>query len=192
MKLLLILVIAAAAHAQGPAFEVASVKANKSESARHLSFEVSPQRLSAHNTFFGMLIMRAYGIDETQFPKGSAPLLERYDVDAKTDHSVSRAEMMRMLQTLLADRFKLAFHWDTRDVDGYALVAAKGGPKLRKHERRTIRRMQDASGEGWPLRLDELLDGGACQFPTTLRDGGPLHHGAESLHCRRDPSGRTL
>jgi uncharacterized protein (TIGR03435 family) len=36
-----------------------------------------------------------------------------------------------MLQSLLQDRFKLRVHYQARDVDGYDLVVAKGGPKLR-------------------------------------------------------------
>jgi uncharacterized protein (TIGR03435 family) len=41
--------------------------------------------------------------------------------------------MMRMLQTLLADRFKVRLHRETKEVSGYALVIAKGGPKLSEH-----------------------------------------------------------
>jgi uncharacterized protein (TIGR03435 family) len=39
-----------------------------------------------------------------------------------------------MLQKLLADRFKLAFHHDKKELPVYALVVAKGGPKLTKSE----------------------------------------------------------
>jgi uncharacterized protein (TIGR03435 family) len=42
--------------------------------------------------------------------------------------------MLRMLQTLLAGRFKPSFHWETKQVEGYALVVAKDGPKLLHHE----------------------------------------------------------
>jgi uncharacterized protein (TIGR03435 family) len=40
------------------------------------------------------------------------------------------AEQQHMMQALLADRFKLKTHWETREGDIYNLVVAKGGPKL--------------------------------------------------------------
>ena len=40
-----------------------------------------------------------------------------------------------MLQSLLADRFKLQVHWETREVPEYSLTIAKGGPKLRHSDR---------------------------------------------------------
>jgi uncharacterized protein (TIGR03435 family) len=57
---------------------------------------------------------------------------ERYDIEAKAeDASATGAELRLMLQNLLADRFKLKLHEETKDVSGYALVVAKGGPKDR-------------------------------------------------------------
>jgi hypothetical protein len=38
------------------------------------------------------------------------------------------------LRTLLAERFKLAFHRETKDIAVYALVVAKDGPKFKKDE----------------------------------------------------------
>jgi uncharacterized protein (TIGR03435 family) len=40
------------------------------------------------------------------------------------------AEQQHMMQALLADRFKLKAHWETREGDVYTLLVAKGGPKL--------------------------------------------------------------
>ena len=122
---------------QGPepaprSFEVASVKANNSEGRG--SFEISPagDRLTIKNTFLGVMIMRAYNVDEMMFTTPTPPLLrERFDLDAKAAHPVSRADLMLMLQTLLVERFNLKFHRETRQVSGYGLTIAKGGPKLR-------------------------------------------------------------
>ncbi len=117
------------------AFEVASVKLNRS-GAREGSFQFSPggERLTVRNTFLGVIIMRAFEVDELQFTRPTPPLLrERYDLDAKADHPVSRAEMMRLLQNLLRERFKLSLRRETKEVSGHALVVAKGGPKLRPH-----------------------------------------------------------
>src|SRR5204863_1576164 len=87
------------------------------------------------NTYLGVIIQRAFQIDELQFPRSPAVplLLAKYDIDAKAERPVSRRDWMRMLQGLLAERFKLAFHWERKEVAGFVLVAAKSGPRLRPH-----------------------------------------------------------
>jgi hypothetical protein len=65
--------------------------------------------------------------------KGSSGWIasERFTIDAKAD-GPAIAEMKRgpMMRPVLADRFKLKFHWETRDTPVYELIVAKGGPKL--------------------------------------------------------------
>jgi uncharacterized protein (TIGR03435 family) len=117
---------------QQRSFEVASVKASQGD-GRDL-FEISPggDRLTIRNTFLGVILMKALNFDEPQFTMPTSPLLrDRFDIEAKVDGSASRSEMMLMLQRLLTERFKLAFHRESKEVPGYALVPAKGGPKLR-------------------------------------------------------------
>ena len=66
---------------------------------------------------------------------------ERFEIQAKIPEGATRYtfdQFMRgdapglekMLQSLLADRFKLIVHKETKQVDGYALVPGKGGAKL--------------------------------------------------------------
>jgi uncharacterized protein (TIGR03435 family) len=57
---------------------------------------------------------------------------EGFDIEAKGDHSASDAQLGQMVQSLLADRFKLALHRETRQLPVYALVVAKNGPKIRE------------------------------------------------------------
>jgi uncharacterized protein (TIGR03435 family) len=73
----------------------------------------------------------AYNITVRQLSGPGPALSERYDVAAKAEHAVSRDQMLRMLQSLLVDRFKLVLHRETKEVPVYALVVGKGGPKLR-------------------------------------------------------------
>lgn len=54
----------------------------------------------------------------------------RYDIDAKPVGNADSTQSWLMLQTLLADRFKLTFHRETQEMTVYELTAAKGGPKL--------------------------------------------------------------
>lgn len=121
-------------------FEVASVKVNQSGTNQVL-FEISPggQSLVVRNLPVSSLTMKAYGIYQIQLTGSPLALslmrdpAERYDIDAKAGHPVSRSEMMQMLRTLLADRFKLSLHREKKEVAGYALLANTGGPKLREH-----------------------------------------------------------
>jgi uncharacterized protein (TIGR03435 family) len=53
-----------------------------------------------------------------------------YDVEAKADRAVSKEELRKMLQPLLAARFRLAIHRETRELKAYELAIDKGGPKI--------------------------------------------------------------
>jgi uncharacterized protein (TIGR03435 family) len=55
---------------------------------------------------------------------------EGYDIEAKCDHPMTKEQAARMLQTLLADRFKLVVHRETKEQPIYALIVGKSGPKL--------------------------------------------------------------
>jgi uncharacterized protein (TIGR03435 family) len=77
-------------------------------------------------------------------PGISVPLKERvlggpdwiddfmFNVEAKAENpsSVTESDLMSMLRHLLTERFQLQFHTETREVQGLALVVARGGPKL--------------------------------------------------------------
>jgi uncharacterized protein (TIGR03435 family) len=122
-------------------FDVASIKANKSGS-NMVRMMVGPDRLTAVGATLQMLIQNAYEIQDFQIAGGPKwANSDRYDIEAKMDGSAveklqtlsmdQRAlESRRMLQALLADRFRLAFHRETKDLPGYALVIAKNGPKV--------------------------------------------------------------
>ena len=110
-------------------FEVASVKPHSAE-IRGNSVDFSVERFTATNIPLGGLILMAYNITVRQIAGQDQWFSERYDIAAKAEHPVSRGQMRRMLQALLAERFKLVVHWETREVPVYALVVGKGGPKL--------------------------------------------------------------
>jgi uncharacterized protein (TIGR03435 family) len=127
-----------------PLFEVATVKLNKSGgSSSHSNFDNERLRFSASNILLKNLLQyQAYGIPEPRILGGPKWFsTERFDIEAKADSSVAdqlrtlshdqrRLQTQEMFQQLLADRFKLAVHWETRDFPVYALVVAKNGPSL--------------------------------------------------------------
>jgi uncharacterized protein (TIGR03435 family) len=58
---------------------------------------------------------------------------ERFDIEAKAENpsTATEAQLLAMLQNLLADRFRLKIHRETKEVSGHALIVAKNGPKLK-------------------------------------------------------------
>jgi uncharacterized protein (TIGR03435 family) len=60
---------------------------------------------------------------------------DRYDIEAKAPPGAGNDQLDAMLQNLLAQRFGLAVHWETREMAIYELVVAKGGPKLKTPEK---------------------------------------------------------
>ena len=79
-------------------------------------------------------IMGAWGLGPNQI-SGGPPWLDtdRYEIVAKAEKRVDDdGILMGMLQTLLAERFRLAVHHETRTIEAFALETAKGGPKLEK------------------------------------------------------------
>ena len=124
------------------AFEVSTVKQNKSGSSGASSNSRDGRFTASNTTLKSVLQYQAYGIPESRI-LGGPPWIgsQRFDIEATTDsavldrlHALSRdqrrIETRAMFQQLLADRFKLAVHWETRDLPIYALVVEKKGPSL--------------------------------------------------------------
>jgi uncharacterized protein (TIGR03435 family) len=117
--------------AERPAFQVASIKPNAAANPRGMM--IRPQaggRLTSENSPLLMLIQNAYSVQAFQVIGGPAWVnTAGYDIDAKPEGPTDRKQMWLMLQTLLADRFKLTLHRETRELPVYAVTLAKGGLK---------------------------------------------------------------
>jgi len=115
-----------------PAFQAASIKRNTGE--RSLGRIIRPLpggSLRTENAPVVTLVQNAYGLQAFQVLGGPEWInTDGYDIEAKPDAPVERAQMWKMVQTLLADRFQLAVHRESRDVPGYALTVLKAAPKL--------------------------------------------------------------
>jgi bla regulator protein BlaR1 len=126
-----------------PVYEVASIKPNKS-GTNMVRMMYTPNGLSATNGSVQMLINAAYGVENNQISGAPGWLnSERYDIDAKMDSATveelrkldeddRRAVRQHMLQALLADRYKLTLHRETKDLPIYVLIVAKDGPKFKQ------------------------------------------------------------
>lgn len=119
-----------------PVFEVATIKPSK-PGAPGKGFMVRGRQFSTLNTTVSDLITFAYGVHARQIT-GGPPWMEteKYDLLAKPDGEgqPNDKQWKTMIQKLLADRFQLTFHRAKKELSVYALVVAKGGPKLTKSE----------------------------------------------------------
>ena len=116
---------------QTPSFEVASVKPTAGrgggKGAKGGGSTADPMLFSRHETTLRSLILRAYDIEDYQLSGGPAWIdSDRYDIDARPEHPASQEQLMLMLRSLLADRFQLAIHRETKTIAVYALAVAKG------------------------------------------------------------------
>jgi uncharacterized protein (TIGR03435 family) len=97
---------------------------------------LDPGRIDYTNVPMRTLLRLAYGVVrnyELSAPNWMMGMAdERYDVVANLPPGTTREQFMLMLQNLLADRFKIAAHYESREIQGYALVVGKGGPKFKE------------------------------------------------------------
>lgn len=128
---------------QLPAFEVATIRpVPPGKSGDAVWSPPGTGKFLASNVTLAFLIRMAYGVDDNQIAaKPNWLETELYDVVAKPEDEIalSREELRPRLQALLQQRFHLTTHRETRMVRGYALVAAKNGPKLKP-----------TKGDHWP------------------------------------------
>lgn len=124
------------------AFDVVSVRRNVSGS-REMTRQsaANTDGISMTNVPLALVVYYAYFINDQNLVHGIPDWAwtERYDVTAKVApenlaqyHALTNRQRAAMLQAVLADRLKLQAHHETKDRPVYALVVAKGGPKLKE------------------------------------------------------------
>jgi uncharacterized protein (TIGR03435 family) len=126
----LLAIFAAAAQPQAPAlsFDVASIKPSQQS-----WLMIAPQRTGGRfnwTTDLRYLIGYAYQLPLSRLD-GPVPGSDHlFEVVGTTDPNTTEDQVRRMLQTLLAERFKLAVHRGKKDADGYSLKTGNRGPKI--------------------------------------------------------------
>ena len=181
-----------AAQTAAPAFEVAAVRPSNPnpDPANPLSqiALMMPQpggRFTATNTPLRMLIMTAFELQQEAQLLGGPPelLAAKYDITARAANTATIAmkELPQLLQTLLADRFKLKTHTETRELPAYDLLLARSdgrlGPDLTP-SKSECSSDEVAARQGAALAKGDVasLTGkpGPCMV-TTDTSGGPLN-----------------
>ncbi len=120
-----------------PVFDVASVRSSHSGSvkeSRREKYETNPGTLNLRNVSLKSAIRWAYKVMEYQVSGPDWMGSERFDIAAKASEAVPEEQLRLMLQALLAERFKLTLHKETKDVSVYVLLVAKGGPKFHESQ----------------------------------------------------------
>jgi uncharacterized protein (TIGR03435 family) len=126
----IVTVLTCCAWAQTPAFEVVSIKTNNSGSEGDSS-KSHDGVFTGTNLSLKWLITRSYGVRNYQVVGPDWLENARFDIAAKPPAGPDEEKQVRaMLQNMLAERFQLTLHRDSRVFPVYGLVVAKGGPKM--------------------------------------------------------------
>ena len=138
-----ILVTAAASQSTPPLpeFEVASVKptpppdpAARSES---LTFKLANGRATGQNATLKMMLIKAYGVKDYQILGPDWLSTERYDMLAKAPADTPDSQLPLMLQRLLAERFGIKLHRDSKEMRVFDLVITPKGLTVARAEKET-------------------------------------------------------
>jgi uncharacterized protein (TIGR03435 family) len=120
--------------AQESSFEVASVKPVDPPAGPHVvSLVINHGRLNIEAAELRQIVGLAYAIQRVRVLGGPEWAdSDQFDIAAKAESAEpTRDEIRSMLQTLLAERFKLVVHRETKEIPTYSLVVAKSGSKLK-------------------------------------------------------------
>jgi len=139
--LALVTALAVAQTPAAPSFEVASVKSAGPIVPRdiasghvNLGMSIDGSRVSFSGLPLATLMIQAFAVKPYQISGPDWMATERFDIVAKLPDGATQAQVPAMLQALLADRFKMTFHRESRELAVYALVVGKGGSRLKEAE----------------------------------------------------------
>lgn len=148
--------------AGSPAFEAASIKPSDPKAPQANASggpgTSDPGQVSYTNLPLSSVLMRAYdGIESSDQIIGPPSLRsQKYDIVAKIPPGTTREQFNLMLINLLTERFHMVVHQETREIQGYELVMAKNGPKLKKS---SVADSTLANGHPGPAVIKDLGDG---------------------------------
>jgi len=131
-------------------FEVASVKPAGDDCRGRSS--VDAQQIRYANFSLKGLVRDAYQVELYQIDAPNWFDAQCYDVAAKLPQGATKEQIPTMLQALLAERFRMKVHKETRQDRVYALVVARNGPRLKESI------VQDDRPKGVKLRADGHME----------------------------------
>ena len=159
-----------------PSFEVASIKPAPPPSDPH-RFMVGmrggpgtpdPGQIMYSNVNLRNVLMQAYDVKDFQISGPGWLATERYDITAKVPAGTTKEQFRLMLQNLLAERFQVSLHHETKDLPMFALVMAKGGVKMKESPDAPAAPTEDGGPKGPSVGY-----GAAPPKPVMGKDGMP-------------------
>jgi uncharacterized protein (TIGR03435 family) len=117
-----------------PAFEVASIRPSADPPPAQAALQITAGQFRVGNLALWDCIAFAYRLQSHQISGPDWLRYARFDIVAKLPDGAMPQQVSDMLQSLLADRFQLRVHRESRDVPVYALEVADGGLKLERVE----------------------------------------------------------
>ncbi len=118
-------------------FEIATIKPHDPSSPVAGGSSFQPRRFTAVGTLRSF-VQLAYGVQDFQISGGpSWAESDRYELDARTASPTQGDALLAMLQNLLAERFKLQLHRESKEGAIYNLVITKNGPRLQEEADKT-------------------------------------------------------
>jgi len=138
----MLLTIACAGIAAAQSFDVASLKPHPPgdgmrfmvRMARGCPSPDDPSRLTFENVTVRNILTVAYNVKSYQINGPASIDGDRFDLTAKVPPGTGKEDCQKMLQNLVAERFKMTVHHEQKDLPALALVVAKGGVKMKKFE----------------------------------------------------------
>jgi uncharacterized protein (TIGR03435 family) len=121
--------------ANGQSFEVASVKpatVGEGFSCSGGPGTADPGLWRCSNIPLGVVVSKAFRFQDYQFSTHDPCCLERFDFIVRVPAGTANDQFDRMLQSLLKERFKLAFHYQQKEMPIYELTVAASGPKMKR------------------------------------------------------------
>jgi len=124
-----------------PEFEVASIKPSPPPPSAGIGFAVGcrggpgtndPGLFICENYSHLNMVLHAYSVEYYQLSAPDWMLTTRFDLRATVPEGATKEQLPLMLQSLLAERFKLKIHHETREIQRYELRVAKGDPKFKE------------------------------------------------------------
>ena len=117
----------------GPEFEVVSIKPTvfNRQGAIAIGTQVVPGTTALNGIKLKDLIARAFSLQPYQVTGPGSLDEQYYDILAKSAPTATDSEQRQMLQRMLADRFGMASHKETKEIPCYELVVGDNGPKIR-------------------------------------------------------------
>jgi uncharacterized protein (TIGR03435 family) len=132
-RIIPVAILLLSAAAAQPVFDVASVRVSQSgrgEGDWRDDIQASPGSVIMRNVTLKTAIRWAYHVMDYQVTGPDWIGSDRYNISGKSAEPVAEDQLRLMLQTLLAERFQLAFHRQTKELHAYEMVVAKSGAKF--------------------------------------------------------------